>query len=191
MSFNISGIAVSGNYIEKVKELEQKISCELVFEQEVLLETASENWKEKGICDICFLDSGTIIFLPVDSKLSLLDLGTENAVVFTISDAGQTYRFEKYINGKLVRSFKEKEGKKLNAHGERLNSEAISKTTPDFIWSEISEVLGQNFWAVPTDHRAYRYKFMTKKLKKKLEEESTYDPKPVVDLKVKPWWKLW
>lgn len=191
MSFNISGIAVSGNYIDRVKELENQLTSELLFEQEVLLETAIENWKEKGICDIVFLERGTIIFTPVESKLNVLDGLMASSVVFTISDASETYRFEKYIGGRLVRSFKIIEGKSVSSSGEKLPSEATAKSKADLIWSEISEVLGENFWGVPTNHRSYRYKFMTRKLKKKIKEETTYDPKPVSELKVKPWWKFW
>lgn len=189
MSFNITGIAISGDYLRRVQELEPQLGCRLVFEQEVLLETAYENWKEKKICDICFFEGGTVIFLPSEWSLEPAKLPGE-VISFVIDDATRTYFYARYSEKELERRFRIKDGKRTGT-GEKSQEEANKKTTTDFIWSEVSRIIGQNFWSVPTDYRAYRYKMVTEKTKKNLDKQESYDPEPISKLPVKPWWKFW
>jgi hypothetical protein len=188
MGFNISGFAIDRNYIEEIDMLQGYLKCYLEFEQEVLFETAAENWKEKRTCDIFFSDKGTIVFTDMDTKLHFQGIEGQKTMAFYISDGSDNYAFTYFDGTEPIRTVREVEGKRTS-RGEKLAVEEKPKMK-DIIWDQLELIIGRNFWSIEPKERAYRYK-VSFKAKNPDEDPLKYDPKPIEDLEVKPWWKFW
>jgi hypothetical protein len=158
MGFNISGIVLSENFEEKINELQYQIGLNLEFEAEITFEAATENWKEKGFCDIYFSDSGTLIFLNMDYCIDPWSFAKGNTLAFSLSETSMAFSFNYCEKNTLRRRLLGIDDEIIEEGGEELD---IEKETPDLselIWKQLEITLGKNYWNIELSEKAYRYK---------------------------------
>lgn len=101
MGFNIAGLIINEN-IGSEQELESLLNHKLEFVDEVSFEEATRSDREEFTIDVLQTDHGTLIIMEMGQIYDLSKFERE-VVQFIISDVSDTYYFEKYIDGKLVR----------------------------------------------------------------------------------------
>jgi hypothetical protein len=161
MGFNLSGIVISKNYKDNVNLLREELGLNLELDKEITFQEASANWKEPRICDIYFGEKGTILFVSMDMCVDQAYYIEEgNSLTFALSEFSMAFSFNYYESDKLVRSFLEIEESRVSEEGEKLPIEEAEDDAADIIWKQLGVVLGQTFWSINHDERAYRYKIL-------------------------------
>lgn len=158
MGFNLSGIVISKNYKDNVNELQEQLGLNLELDKEISFQEASANWKDRKICDIYFGEYGTLLFVSMDMCVDeawFIEDG--NTLTFALSETSMAFSFNYYEADKLVRSFMEVEGRRLSEEGEKLPIEETGDDSSEIIWKQLGAVLGQTFWSVNHDEKAFRY----------------------------------
>lgn len=159
MGFNISGIVINRNFKDDFKVLTQHFGWNLEFEEEITFETASENWKEDGICDVFFTEKGTLLFASMERCIDPWSLPDRNVLSFALSETSMAFNLNYTENGTLKRQLMEHEGKIMTDEGEKLETEKTSSDTSELIWNQIEQVLGCRYWDIDFSAKAYRYVF--------------------------------
>lgn len=158
MGFNISGIVINKNYKDKLPALQKDLGLDIEFVEEINFETASANWKDEGICDIYFSEQGTLLFVNMDMCIEPWSIETGNTLTFALSEISMAFCLN-YCEGRnLKRSIMEVNGKRMSEEGEQLAVEATAPDTSEIIWAQLGAVLGQTFWNIEPEEKAYRYK---------------------------------
>jgi len=159
MGFNFSGIAINKNFQDNFEELQAELGWTLEKTEEIDFVTASANWKEEGICDVSFCENGTILFVNMD--LCTRPYGIENANTFTfaLSETSMAFYLGYCENGEEKRVIMEFEDDRMTDEGEKLDVEDDAGDTSDVIWKQLGVVLGEKFWKLAHDEKAYRYVF--------------------------------
>jgi hypothetical protein len=158
MGFNLSGIVISKNYKDNVSELQEQLGLNLELDREISFLEASANWKDRRICDIYFGEQGTVLFVSMDMCVDecwFIEDG--NTLTFALSETSMAFSFNYYEADKLVRAFMEVEGQRLSEEGEKLSIEETEDDSSEIIWKQLGVVLGQTFWSVNQDEKAFRY----------------------------------
>lgn len=157
MGFNISGIVVNKNFEKNIEELSKILKLNLVFQEEVDFEIASENWKDEGIVDIYFGKNGTLLFLNEDLCLNDgYSYPNSNILTFAMSETAMAFNFGYTENGENIRSKMEVNGEVIDENGNKLeieNEEEIS----EIILKMIAKILGKSFENIETTEKAYRF----------------------------------
>lgn len=209
MGFNIAGIAINANMEDNITELSNILGENLVLDSEIDFETASENWKEEGIFDVYFGDRGTLVFgntevLDDDFKAPKLEVFT-----FAISESSMLFAFTHSENNKVLRAVMNVEGEMVDEYGDELDVEEDHDDISEVIWKQISNVLGESYWKIEPDAKAYRY-VIKGNSHDKGEIEAVYAPPtpktpiappatievqethtPPEELDTKKWWEFW
>lgn len=165
MGFNISGIVINKNYKDNLNDLTKQFNWQLQFDTEIDFETASENWKDEGICDIYFSDKGTILFINMDMCVDAWKINDGNSLTFALSETSMAFNLNYCVGTETVRSIMEVNGEVMNDEGQKLAVDEQSADTSEIIWGQVGEVLGKSFWDIEPEEKAYRYKFVTKEKK--------------------------
>ena len=158
MGFNIAGIVINKNYDNKIEELSNSLRLKLTFEKEISYEEASSNWKDEALCDIYFAEQGTLLFLDMERCANGYSIDSQNVLTFAASETSMAFSLNYFEGKQLRRSIMEYNGEIMMQSGNPLPEEASSGDTWDLISSKIGTVLGQSFWDIENDLKAFRYK---------------------------------
>ena len=159
MGFNIAGIIVNKNYDNKIEELGNSLGLNLIFEKEITYEGATGNWKDDGICDIYFAENGTFLYLPFDMcATESYAIENQDVLTFAYSETSMAFTFDYFENGNFRRKIFEAEGERIYERGEPLPEEALHTEVSELIFDKIGTVLGQRFWDIDFNAKAFRYK---------------------------------
>jgi hypothetical protein len=172
MGFNLSGIVVNENFKDNLEELTNQFNWNLQFVEEINFETASENWKAEGICDIYFSEQGTLLFIDMDMCVEPWSINSGNTLTFALSETSMAFNLNYCVQQEIKRSIMEAEGERMTDEGERLPIERSAEDTSEIIWGQIGEVLGKTFWSIEPNEKAYRYKFIQKAEAKSFSSET-------------------
>lgn len=158
MGFNIAGIVINKNYENKIEELSRSLKIDFSFESEISYQEASEDWKKDGICDIYFAENGTLLFLPFNKgAINSYSIANQNVLTFAYSETSMAFNFCYYENGLLRRSISEINGNRFINRGKPLEEEAIHNEVSELIFDKIGTLLGQKFWDIDFESKAFRY----------------------------------
>lgn len=158
MGFNIAGIAINANLEDNITELSNILGENLVLDSEIDFETASENWKEEGIFDVYFGDHGTLIFGNTESLDDDFKAPKLQVFTFAISETSMLFAFTHSENNKILRAVMNVEGETVDEHGDELDAEENHDDISEVIWKQMSNVLGESYWKIEPDAKAYRYR---------------------------------
>lgn len=162
MGFNVSGIAINGNFQGREEQLWEALGFNVVFEKEIYFEEASSNWKDDVLCDVYFTERGTLIFLSMDRCIEGYSIPDQQCFTFALSETSMAFNFEYAEGSKVLRRFMEVNGEELSAEGTPLEVELNTSDSADKIWKQIEVVLGASFWSIDPAAKAYRYQFKAK-----------------------------
>lgn len=157
MGFNKSGIVINKNLEKNIVELSKILNLNLVFQEEIDFETASENWKDEKIVDIYFGENGTLLFLNED--LCLNDgyaYPNTNILTFAMSENSMAFNFGYTEDGNNIRSKTEVNDEIIDEYGNKLDTENEGDIS-EIILKLISEVLGNSFEKIELNEKAYRF----------------------------------
>ncbi|MBY0537238.1 MAG: hypothetical protein K2P88_15410 [Chitinophagaceae bacterium] len=174
MGFNVSGIAINGNFQGREEQLWEALGFNVVFEKEIYFEEASSNWKDDVLCDVYFTERGTLIFLSMDRCIEGYSIPDQQCFTFALSETSMAFNFEYAEGSKVLRRFMEVNGEELSAEGTPLEVELNTSDSADKIWKQIEVVLGASFWSIDPAAKAYCYQFKAK--------EAAPVPAPVVSV---------
>lgn len=186
MGFDISGLLVNKNFENNLSELETIIGEELIFEEEVSFEEASENWKEEDYCDIYYSEKGTLIFLAMERGGFEFYANGNDTFSFVLSEMTMTFSINYVKNGKLIRSLVESEDNLLENEGDLLEFEKSEEDKSELIYYLFEKVLGESFYDIDLEAKCYRYRFFSNE---NIEKEICT---PNVNSEsTKRWWEFW
>src|SRR6478735_2023718 len=151
MGFNVSGVAINRSYQDKVEALAKELNWKLEFVEEIIFETASENWKEEGLCDIYFTENGTILFLNMDLCTESWSIDQGNVLTFAISETSMAFNLNYCEDRKSVRSVMIFNGDKMVDEGEALEVEGTTNDATEIIWGQLEKTTGKSFWSIEPD----------------------------------------
>lgn len=165
-------------------------------EGDISFETASSNWKDEGICDVYFCETGTLMFISMDMCAESWSLKNANTLTFALSETSMAFNLNYCENGILKRSIMEIDDRRMFDGDEKLEVEDRSEDTSEVIWNQMEVVLGKSFRSIGADETAERYLFVkeTKSEDSNAKEESVSEQKPMVrrdEKQQKKWWKFW
>jgi|GEM_PF-992378 len=171
MSFNISGIVVSGNHQEHLQELEQNLGWSLEYVEDITFETASENWKKEGICDIYFSDNATLMMLNMDLCLLPMPINGLKTLVFALSETSEAFNLAYCEDEEVVRSIMQVEANVMSETGEPLAIEDSTGDVSKTIWKQLEAVLGKSFYSIQPEEKAKRFRLTEKPAKVPIKQE--------------------
>jgi len=157
MGFNFSGIVINKSYKDNVKGLQEDLGLNLEPAGEINYQQASANWKDEGICDIYFSEHGTLLFLHYSMCLEARSIENCKVLTFAVSEVSMAFTFNYCEGDKLVRSFMEAESERVSDEGEQLPAEE-GHDALDATIAQLGTVLGQTFWSIDFEAKAFRYK---------------------------------
>lgn len=196
MGFNISGLVINKNYKDNFEELQNNLGWTLKKEGDISFETASSNWKDEGICDVYFCETGTLMFISMDMCAESWSLKNANTLTFALSETSMAFNLNYCENGILKRSIMEIDDRRMFDGDEKLEVEDRSEDTSEVIWNQMEVVLGKSFWSIEADEPAERYLFVkvTESQDSNAKEELVTEQIPMVrrdEKQQKKWWKFW
>ena len=160
MGFNISGLVIDKNYQNDLKQLEEILEENLIFEKEVDYEEGSENWKYDDYCDIYFSEKGTLIFLSMERGAFEFKIKNQKAFSFVLSEMSMTFAVNYTDNEKIIRSFVETEdGERPQDIGDKLTFEKTEKDVSELILHLVEATLGEHLWKIDLEEKCQRYLF--------------------------------
>jgi hypothetical protein len=189
VGYNVSGLVVNKNYQDNFDELQKELGWTLKKEEDINFETASSNWKDDGICDVYFAESGTLMFISMDMCVESWGIKNANTLTFALSETSMAFNFNYSENKVLKRSIMEVGDNRMTEKGEKLEMEDNSEDTSELIWNQMEVVLGISFWSIKPEERAVRYHFV---IEGNVQDNS--EPKPLKNQKdstLKKWREFW
>ncbi len=159
MGFNISGIVVNKNYEGNTTELGDNLGLSLTSNSEITYEEAAKNWKEDGICDIYFHETGTLLYLSMDRCTEGYAIPGQKVLTFALSETSMAFSLNYYENDHFVREIMEFDGDRVTDEGDPLPQEATDSDVSELIFTMIGDVLGTRFWDIDFAAKAFRYTF--------------------------------
>jgi len=159
MGHNISGIAINKNFENNIEELSKLLGVELLLDNEINFEEASENWKEEGYFDVYFSKNGTLVFANIDYCLEPYFHKETNILTFALSETSMTFNIGYTENDVLVRSIMKVNDEIVDEEGEPLQCEIDNEDDmTEAIFDQVGEVIGMHFYEIELDEKAYRFK---------------------------------
>lgn len=159
MGFNLSGVAINRNFKNDIPELSAQLGLAFELDREITFQEASANWKDQGICDVYFGENGTLLFMSMDRCVDeMWYVEDAYTLTFALSEMSMSFSFNYYKVDEMIRSFVEVEGNRISDQGKKLPVEESESDTAEIIWKQLGEVLGQTFWSIGHDEKAFRYK---------------------------------
>ena len=154
MGFNIAGLIVNKKIGET--ELESLLEQKIKFLKEVDFEDAAGSFREGNTIDILQTDTGTLLITELGQMYDL-EKSLNETIQFMISDASDTYYFEKFSEGQPVRKFLTTEGETAENAGEGHISE--EDDVIDTVWEYADNYLQNDFLNNMSDQKFRRYEF--------------------------------
>ncbi len=140
MGINISGIITDKKISEG--EIEKLLEEKLTLKSTVSFEEAIESVPKGNAIDVLHTNFGTIIFMDMGCIYEIHNFKNQ-IVQFMIIDISDTYWFEKYDNGKLLRKFVYSQGDIGDNIGEGIVNDG--KDVEDVVWEIANEYLKIDF----------------------------------------------
>jgi hypothetical protein len=153
MGFNIAGLLVKKKISES--EIEKLLESNITFSEETAFEKATSNFRDPGTVDILQSETGTLIITPLGQVYDVTR-SESDIIQFMISDVSDTYYFEKYSNGKLLRKYISSQGEMVEDVGEGIISQEDDLI--DKIWEFTEEYLQNDFFKKMFELKFKRYK---------------------------------
>lgn len=163
MGFNISGIVIDKNYEEDFISLQKELGWILEKQSDINFQTASSNWKDEGICDVYFSETGTLLFLSMDMCAQCWPVKSNKTFTFALSETSMAFNIGYCEYGVEKRSFMVVNGEKLIDTGSKLEVEQKSEDPSEIIWNQLEVMLGKSFWGINESEKATRYVFVKDK----------------------------
>jgi hypothetical protein len=153
MGFNIAGLLVKKKF-DTEQEIETFLEIKMKFSKDVNFEEATSSSRDENTIDILQTEHGIFIITELGQVYDLTN--TENdAIQFIVSDVSDTYYFEKYSGGQLVRKRVTSQGETAEDIGEGMINE--DDDLMDKIWDFASEYLQNDFNENMFDLKFKRY----------------------------------
>jgi hypothetical protein len=141
MGFNITGILVKKKF-DNEQEIETFLEKKIEFSKDVDFDEATSSFRDKNTVDILQTENGGFIITGLGELYNLVK--TENEVIqFMVSDVSDTYYFEKYSAGQLVRKYISSQGETIENIGEGFINE--NEDLIENIWAFADEYLKNDF----------------------------------------------
>ena len=152
MGFNIAGIIVNKKISET--EIESILEFNIKFLKEVDFEEATSSFRDENTVDILQTDTGTLLITEL-GQIYDLENSLNETIQFMISDVSDTYYFEKFTDGQLVRKYITTQGETVEDFGEGYISE--DEDLIDTVWELVDTYLKNDFSNNIMDQRFKRY----------------------------------
>lgn len=152
MGFNLAGLIVR----KKLTEIEigTFLETSLHFLEEVDFETATSDFRDENTIDVLQTEKGTLIITGFGNIYDLASI-KEEVIQFMVSDISDTYYFEQYSDGNLLRKYITSQGETAEDIGEGIISE--EDDIMDKVWTLTDEYLQNGFVENMFDMKFKRY----------------------------------
>ena len=152
MGFNIAGIIVNKKISDT--DIETLLKLKIKFLKEVDFEDATSSFKDENTVDILQTETGTLLITELGQMYDLDD-SLHDSIQFMVSDISDTYYFEKFLKGHLVRKFITTQGETAEDVGEGHISE--EDDLMEKVWEYIDTYLQNDFTNTMQDQTFKRY----------------------------------
>jgi len=152
MGFNIAGIIVNKKISDT--DIETLLKLKIKFLKEVDFEDATSSFKDENTVDILQTETGTLLITELGQMYDLDD-SLHDSIQFMVSDISDTYYFEKFSKGQLVRKFITTQGETAEDVGEGHISE--EDDLMEKVWEYIDTYLQNDFTNTMQDQTFKRY----------------------------------
>lgn len=152
MGFNIAGIIVNKKISDT--DIETLLKLKIKFLKEVDFEDATSSFKDENTVDILQTETGTLLITELGQMYDLDD-SLHDSIQFMVSDISDTYYFEKFLKGQLVRKFITTQGETAEDVGEGHISE--EDDLMEKVWEYIDTYLQNDFTNTMQDQTFKRY----------------------------------
>jgi hypothetical protein len=141
MGFNIAGLLIMKKF-DNEQEIEAFLESKIEFSKEVDFAEATSSFRVKNTVDILQTESGTFIITALGQVYNLANT-KDDVIQFMVSDVSDTYYFEKYSGGQLLRKYITSQGETTEDVGEGF----INKDDDliDKVWGFADEYLKNDF----------------------------------------------
>jgi hypothetical protein len=130
------------------------LKLKIKFLKEVDFEDATSSFKDENTVDILQTETGTLLITEVGQMYDLDD-SLHDSIQFMVSDISDTYYFEKFSKGQLVRKFITTQGETAEDVGEGHISE--EDDLMEKVWEYIDTHLQNDFTNTMQDQTFKRY----------------------------------
>ncbi len=120
MGFNIAGLIVNKKISDT--EIETLVESKIRFLNEVDYENAISGFRDENTIDVLQTETGTFLITELGQMYDLSGF-SHDIIQFMISDVSDTYYFEKFANGQLVRKYITSQGEIAENIGDGFISE--------------------------------------------------------------------
>lgn len=163
MSLNISALAINENLQNEVEKLSDILGFELVLEEEIDFETASQSYLEEELIDVYFGELGTLVFCHEDLSVSESYKHPDFQILtFAHSEISMISYLNYTENAKSKRTILEFEGERSIDEGNLLPIEEEEIDTAELIWAQFEEVFGESFWDIDPNGIVHRFQLIRK-----------------------------
>jgi hypothetical protein len=152
MGFNVAGLMIRKKVDQS--EIEKLLSNKISFVEDVDFEGATSEAKDDNAIDVLQSESGTLLITTLGSIFDLSDT-SDDIIQFMISEVSDTYYFEHYNSGQLIRKFIYSQGEIAEDTGEGEVSE--KDDLADKVWELAGNYLQNDFAENMFDHKFRRY----------------------------------
>lgn len=142
MGYNVAGI-ITTTKIENEAGINSLLGTNASLVGNVDFDEATSMEKEPGVADVFAGEGGSVIFTFMTDIYDLSET-TGEVMQFIISDVSDTYYFEKYNDGELVRKLIVSQGEIHEDEGE--DEDINEDTVSDFIWEYIENVINEDIY---------------------------------------------
>lgn len=136
MGYNIAGLIFNTKLTKD--DLEAFLDTKTEYLKEVSLEEATESGRDENTIDILESETGMLVIMELGEMYDL-SISTNQAIQFMVSDTSDTYYFEKYSNGELVRKYITTQGEIAEDIGDGIID--TEKDLIDEVWTIANDYL--------------------------------------------------
>lgn len=163
MSHSISALAINKNLQNEVEKLSDILGFELVLEEEIDFETASQSYSEEELIDVYFGELGTLVFCHEDLSVNESYKHPDFQILtFAHSETSMISYLNFTENAKSKRTILEFEGERSIDEGNSLPIEEEEMDTAELIWAQFEEVFGESFWDIEPNGIVHRFQLIRK-----------------------------
>lgn len=164
MSLHISALAINENFQNELEKLSDILGFELVLEEEIDFETASQSYLEEELIDVYFGELGTMVFCNEDLSVSESYKHPDLQILtFAHSETSMISYLNYTENTKSIRTILEFEGERSIDEGNSLPIEEEEEMdTAELIWAQFEEVFGESFWDIDPNAIVHRFQLIRK-----------------------------
>ncbi len=136
MGYNIAGLIFNTKLTKE--DLEAFLDAKTEYINEISLEEATESGRDENTIDILESETGMLVIMELGEMYDL-SISTKEAIQFMVSDTSDTYYFEKYSNGELIRKYITTQGEIAEDIGDGIID--TEKDLIDEVWTITNDYL--------------------------------------------------